>query len=276
MKTTAKVIADSISDAGKRITTMQLCYPRFIHAEFMSHRVFSRNASSSRAIPVDKMIEQVRTNPAMPIHWGKNQAGMQAEEELSIHEKAYVIDEWRRACYHACDVAESMMQAGAHKQIVNRILEPFQHIHVIVTSTEWDNFFALRCHPDAQPEMQDLAIKMREAKEASTPRLMFAREWHLPYITEEERKTRNWALLRQISAARCCRVSYMKHDGTQATIEEEKALCARLLSANPMHASPFEHQAVPDIKVNGKWGNQQWHGNLNGWIQYRKLLELTQ
>ena len=78
-----KVIADSISESGKRITTFQLKYPRFIHSEVMTHRVFSRNASSSRAIPVKKMIEQVRNNPAMPIHWGANQSGMQAKNELN-------------------------------------------------------------------------------------------------------------------------------------------------------------------------------------------------
>lgn len=152
MTIAAKVICDSFDKRmNTRITSMELEYPRFIHAEFMTHRKFSRNASSSRAIPVAKMIQAVINNPAMPIHWGKNQAGMQAHEELDDSAKESVERLWLDAKDCAVQVAKEMNDLGAHKQIVNRILEPFTHIHVIVTATDFANFFALRDHEDAQP-----------------------------------------------------------------------------------------------------------------------------
>lgn len=287
----AKVIADSISEADVRITTMQLCYPRFIHSEFLTHRVFSRNASSSRAIPVSKMIEQVRTNPAIPIHWGQNQPGMQANQQIQHVEHAK--DLWRIAANRAADIAESMHTIGLHKQVANRILEPFQHIHVVITSTEWENFFALRDHPDAQPEIRELAVQMKAAMNASIPKQLLVGKWHLPYVDINEghfqldlshgrntKSTTNWELACKVSAARCCRVSYIKHDGHPSTIEEDIALCDRLAGAVPIHASPFEHQATPDQrlrKTNGEfwWANGHQHGNFVGWIQYRKLLEMN-
>jgi len=275
----AKIIADSISEAGKRLTTLQLTYPRFVHAEFMTHRVFSRNASSSRAIPVAKMIEQVRNDPAMPIHWGKNQPGMQAHEELTGADLTLAQYRWRAAAHEAADSAESMMKLGLHKQAVNRILEPFQHIHVVVTATEFDNFFELRAHEDAQPEIYELAIQMKTAMGASTPVLLQPGEWHLPYVSaEDQSRIGDINLCRNVSAARCCRVSYLKHDGHPSTIEEDLALCDRLVGARPLHASPFEHQAAPDQqlqKPNGEfwWANGHLHGNFVGWIQHRKIIE---
>lgn len=286
MTFSAKIIADSISEAGKRITTMQLSYPRFIHAEFMTHRVFSRNASSSRAIPVAKMLEQVRNKPAMPLHWGKNQPGMQAAVELTGQELEYVQEGWKTAALCAADVAEAMSKAGGHKQVVNRILEPFQWIHVIVTATEWENFFELRDHEDAQPEIRHLAVLMKQAMDGSKPRLLSQDEWHLPYVTDEDiawlvgfarSDGVDWLeLARKVSAARCCRVSYLKHDGTRATLREELDLCDRLAAARPIHASPFEHQATPDTFV-AKQGyyNPALGGNFVGWIQNRKLIELA-
>ena len=147
----AKVILDSVSPAGKRITTLQLKYHRFIHSEFMTHRAFSRNSMSSRAVPVAKMIEQVRNDPAMPVHWGKNQPGMQARDDLTGEALINAQMAWRGAAAKAADSAQLMMDNGLAKQVANRILEPFQWMHTVVTATEWDNFFALRCHPDAQP-----------------------------------------------------------------------------------------------------------------------------
>lgn len=282
----AKVIADSVSPEGKRITTMQLKYWRAIHAEFMTHRVFSRNASSSRAIPVAKMIEQVRTDPAGPIHWGANQAGMQAGAELTGNQLEHSKIMWRLAATQAAEVASRMMELGLHKQVANRILEPFQWIHVIVTATEFDNFFALRNHPDAQPEIKELAVAMKAAMNESTPELLREGEWHLPYVSEDERAELGEHLACQVSAARCCRVSYLKHDGTRASIREDLALCDRLAGADPIHASPFEHQATPDKFVEQwcgdaddtpntfeDWDKPMLHGNLDGWIQYRKVME---
>jgi thymidylate synthase ThyX len=266
---TAKVIEDSISEHGVRLTTLQLCYPRFIHAEFMTHRVFSRNASSSRAIPVAKMIEQVRTNPAMPIHWGKNQAGMQANEELAPLAQEGARQLWMQAARDAASTAHVMADMGLHKQVANRILEPFQYMHVIVTATEWDNFFELRDHPDAQPEIHALAKVMKYAFAESRPRLLHDGQWHLPYVTRQERLEHftDTDLLLKVSGARCARVSYLTHDGETPSIEKDVALYERLVGGVPLHASPIEHQATPLAEAD------MWSGNFRGWLQNRKLVE---
>jgi thymidylate synthase ThyX len=164
MTITSTVIADSIADGCPRLTTMQLRYPRFIHSEFMTHRQFSRNASSSRAIPIDRLIQDVIDDPAMPIYWGANKPGMQAGDEL---ESGHA--EWILARDTAIHHAQRMARMGYHKQIVNRILEPFAHINVLCTATAdaYAHFFALRDHPDAQPEIAALARAMRDAMDGS-------------------------------------------------------------------------------------------------------------
>jgi hypothetical protein len=278
--TTAKVIEDSISPDGVRLTTLQLRYPRFIHAEFMTHRVFSRNASSSRAIPVAKMIQQVRDDPAMPCHWGKNQAGMQAREELEGTDREFVQATWRRAAICAAALAEDMTKRGVHKQVANRILEPFQWMHVIVTATEWANFFELRDHEDAEPNIQLLAKAMKAAMGDSTPRPLIERRsrlasgWHLPYITLRERADHGTdpILLAQVSAARCARVSYLTHDGEAPIMGKDLELYERLVGSRPLHASPIEHQATPmDF---GMFQVEEFNGNLRGWVQHRKIVEM--
>lgn len=273
----AKVIEDSITDYGQRITTLQVKFHRFILPEFNTHRVFSRNFSSSRAIPTKKLLEQVRNDPAMPVHWGKNQPGMQASEELTGLEKQAAIDSWKAAAREAASRAEVLSQIGAHKQIVNRIIEPFLWANGIVTSTEWDNWDELRRHEDAQPEIYELACRIHEARMASTPKLLRPGEWHLPYILDHEKsdgffkKQENKDLLIKISAARCCRVSYLKHDGQAPNVSEDLALFDRLAGAVPLHASPLEHQATPfpeEVQIDASLS-----GNLKGWIQYRKIWE---
>ena len=264
----AKIIADSVSPFGKRITTMQLKYPRFIHGEFMTHRVFSRNAASSRAIPVAKMISQVWKSPATPIHWGANQAGMQAKDELAGYKKAIAKGLWKTAGRLAAMTAYGMTKVGLHKQVSNRILEPFQWMETVVTATEWDNFFELRAHPDAQPEIQALAVAMRDAMNESEP---VERPFHLPYLTERELTQVTpesfftvWA---PVSAARCARVSYLKHDGESPSFEDDMKLFERLLGSQPFHASPAEHQAF--IEVNFTYQSR----NFMDWTQFREYAE---
>ena len=267
---TAKIIEDSISEAGVRLTTMQLCYPRFIHAEFMTHRVFSRNASSSRAIPVQKMIDMVRNEPAMPIHWGANQPGMQAKAELEGKALENAKYQWALAANAAADIAQMMEKQGLHKQVANRILEPFQHIHVIVTATEWENFFALRAHPDAQPEIQELAVQMMAAMLKSKPAVLKIGELHLPYVTQNERNDALLIrddLLVKLSGARCARVSFLLHDGSLPSVTKDLELFERLVGSVPLHASPIEHQATPMNTPSA------WSGNFRGWTQHRKLFE---
>lgn len=259
MKTEAKIILDSISPAGARLTTMQLVYPRFIHSEFMTHRVFSRNAMSSRAVPVAKMIEQVRNSPAMPNHWGKNQSGMQARSELEGVELAEAKALWLKAARDASDHAERMVEIGLHKQVANRILEPFQFMRTIVTATEWDNFFSLRIHPDADPNIYELAEAMDRALDESMPRI---RAIHTPYVGFWDAPTTTERMM--LSAARCARVSYLTHDGSKPNIEKDLQLANMLKESR--HASPFEHQAAASDD------GSEWFSNFKGWRSFRMEL----
>lgn len=267
-----KIIEDSIGEHGVRLTTMQLRYPRFIHDEFLTHRVLSRNASSSRAIPVDKIIQQVIDNCAVPVKWGKNQPGMQAYEDLTPSEAAIAKKIWLEARDDAIKNAIKLAHIDAHKQIVNRLLEPFSHISVIATATEWDNFFNLRCDPGADPTFQALAESMRRAMDEGVPTVRSASNndvsnFHLPYISLEEKISHPVDILIKCSAARCARVSYLNHDGSTPSIEKDLALYDRLVGSKPLHASPVEHQAFP------YYDGFVWCNNFRGWHQYRYDVE---
>lgn len=258
----AEILLDSVSQSGSRLTTFILTYPRFIHSELMTHRVFSRNAASSRAIPVKKMIEDIRKEPAMPIYWGKNQSGMQAAEELDSEsiEKAKAV--WIEACEDAIGHAEKLMAIGLHKQIANRILEPWFHMRTIVTASEWDNFYGLRRHKDAQPEFKALADLMGAAHASHAPVVKFREEWHLPFVRDDE-----WwmdlDLLKKISVARCCRVSYLNVDGSSPDIEKDINLHKKLVESG--HMSPLEHAAMCT-------NDNVFYGNFKSWKQYRKFV----
>jgi hypothetical protein len=303
---TAVVIADSISDQGIRITTFQLRYWRAIHSELMTHRVFSRNAGSSRARPSQAIITQVRTDPWGPLHWGANESGMQASTELTFEQIAKAKDEWYKAASSAALNATNLLNMGLHKQIVNRVLEPFTYIDVVVTATDYANWFALRLDEDAQPEIQQLAQAMKDAMDASKPVLLNPGEWHLPYITtndyaeaqnhvsyviSKDRPETLLDLLKKISAARCARTSYKAFDGKVASIDDDLSLFDKLMSGNLKHASPTEHQATPDTKIGFRnidpstqtredpyglcesiWKNPKLHANFRGWIQFRKTI----
>lgn len=277
---TADVVRDSISSAGIRLTTVQLCFPRSILAELNTHRVFSRNARSSRAVPVNKIIEEVKRHPFVPVYWGRNQAGMQARSELSGFSRWLAQKVWRGARYPAIWAARLMMAAGAHKQIVNRLLEPWMWTHVLVTSTQWANFFALRCHEDAEPHIQILARAIHEARGKSKPQELAPGEWHLPFVSKmEERKLDDIELAVKISVARCARVCVTLWDGTCSTIDNDLRLYEKLVGGFPIHASPAEHQATPDTAqfdgVHDKitWDHPELHGNFYGWNQNRKYLD---
>lgn len=259
----AEILLDSkCKETGTRLTTAILTYPRFIHSEVMTHRVLSRNAASSRAIPVKKVIEEVRTNPAMPVFWGKNQSGMQAAEELTGEDLEAVKQEWILAAEDAIKHAEVMMKRGLHKQIANRILEPWFHMRTIVSATELENFFALRQHKDAQPEFKVLADTFKQAILNSSPQIKYKGEWHLPFI-----KTEEWDMsidtLTKISTARCCRISYLNLDGSNSDPQKDIALHDSLVSSG--HMSPLEHAARTT-------GNPKFYGNFYSWKQYRKFI----
>lgn len=279
MTITAKVIADSVAEGtGIRLLTFELRYPRFIHSEFMTHRVFSRNASSSRAIPVKRLLAAVRQDMAEPVSWGKNQPGMQAREDLTGWRLTAARLLWRSAGHTACAFASLAAALGAHKQIVNRLIEPWSHITVVVTGTEWSNFFALRDHKDADPTIAELAFQMRIAMLKSIPKVLKPGQWHLPYCSVEEKEigesgVYDWVMpgttkqdVKRASAARCARTSYLTHDGETPDIAKDLGLFQRLAGAAPQHLSPTEHQATPS-------GDENFHANFRGWVQFRKEVD---
>lgn len=264
----AQIIADSVCSRKPhtaidyRITTWILTYPRFIHAEFMTHRVFSRNAASSRAIPVAKMLKMVADNPAMPEYWGANQSGMQAAAELDDTQKYIARENWLEGRNNALQLAQRLVDCNTHKQIANRVIEPWNHITVLATATEHLNFFALRAHKDAQPEFQVLAYTMLREYLRSAPKVCEEGEWHIPFGD----KMPEGAPLKErlkIATARAARVSYVSFDG-DITPEKDYELHDRLMESG--HWSPFEHCAEA-LPYRGQ------DSNFKGWKQYRKCFE---
>lgn len=277
----ATVIEDSTCN-GVRLTTLKVRYHRMIHAEFLRHRTISRGAASSRAIPVTKMAASAN---AAPLHWGANQAGMQAGAELTGWRLQAVKRVWALAGFIARRLSVLMAKLGAHKQIANRLTEPFQWMEEVITGTDWDNFFNLRCHEAAQPEIFAIAQAIQRAMGIATPRQVGrgsgkVENWHLPFITDIERskaerlkyddrsELQNAIFLAKLSAARCARVSYLNHDGTAPDIAKDLALFGRL-TADPkaIHASPMEHQAYP---MNDRKSRSR---NFQGWRQLRAVIE---
>ena len=277
-----KIVADSVNPAESRLTSFIVTYPRFIHAEFMTHRAFSRNAASSRAIPLKKMIEAVRSNPATFEYWGSNKPGMQAGEALdrsSEYRCRALIDDLRGITAKSVGKLEDL---GLHKQNANRYLEPFGHITVLVTAADWayENFFALRAHPAAQPEFQVLAYRMLNHYLQSAPRTTHWGEWHLPMFkgADDYMGYASWEVILKIATARCARLSYLTFDGD---IEPAKdiELHDRLVASG--HWSPFEHcaQATDPRAKDFAW-TLAHRSNFDsgaeffeGWHQYRKTFE---
>jgi thymidylate synthase ThyX len=293
----AKVLADSVSPAGHRLTTLEATFPRFVLAEFNTHRVFSRNSASSRAIPIAKQLRRVLEEPYVPIEFGSNQPGMQAGPPLDGERREAAEREWLRARDDAVrrvlglvtapeavaeeeDLLEALARVEAairdraqpaqwlnvHKQVANRLLEPFMWHTVIVTATEWENFWNLRCHPDAQPEIRLVAERMREASLDSEPQELSEAEWHLPLVRPEDREqVASIEDLIKISAGRCARVSYLTHGGVR-DLDADVQLHDRLLESG--HMSPLEHPARP--LTTEELDDGEWNGNFRGWRSYRK------
>jgi hypothetical protein len=319
----AKVILDSIC-GDSRLTTIQLTHPRIVHSEFLTHAMFARNASSSRAIPFKKAVQFVMDDPFIPHHWGINQSGMQAAEGLTGERREEAIGLWLKARDQAVSIATEMASAiclqcngtgtfhnyeiegprteacafcegdglglNVHKQIVNRLIEPWSWITVCVTGDAgaWSNYFALRCHPDAQPDIQKQAYMAQKAYYESTPQTLLRGQWHTPYIKSEELELiRKWSVENpsdeipksfdmydtyqfehastRISTGRCARTSYLTQEGTRDFGEDVK-LHDRLRYHAPLHASPFEHVCMA-------MGDGQKYAKYTGWKAYRHMLE---
>lgn len=257
-----KIIEDSITSDKARLSTFVLRYPRYIHSEFMTHRMISKNASSSRAIDSKILLKQIIDNPVIPTHWGREQRGMQAWKELNGVQKLAAEHVWKLSRFPAVGAAALLNKIGLHKQMSNRIIEPWSHISVICTATEWDNFYTLRCDKHAHPDIRELALKMLDAHNSSIPEVRID-TWHLPFVTAKERKEYGPQTALKCSVARCARVSYLNHDKTKPSVDKDVKLHDMLLKNK--HMSPFEHQALPSE------GNS-FIGNFKGWRQYRKSL----
>jgi len=260
----AKIIADSISPDESRLTTMEVTFPRFILAEVNTHRKFSRNSASSRARSLTKTIDEVSNDPFIPDYWGKHQPGMAAHQEINDTDVDGAREVWLSAKDKAVDAARTLEAIGLHKQLVNRLLEPFMWHTALISSTEWDNFFTLRIDPAAQPEIQRTAQVMKEALQHSSPVELQYGEWHLPYVTEKEKDYLDFSNLRKVSVARCARVSYLTQ-GSDSDVAKDCKLADRLLKSR--HLSPFEHVATPEAYKG------MTDSNFDGWDQLRKIVE---
>lgn len=263
----AEILADSVNPDGTRLTTMCCTYPRCIHAEIMTHRLFSRNTASSRAIPTAKLISQVRDTPFVPIHWGKNQKGMQAYEEVSADVCKDAEEVWRTAAKAAAIVAEELTKLEIHKQIANRILEPYLWHTAIITATQWENFFHLRCAPDAEPHIQLIAWHMRAAYDGSLPAYKRWGAYHLPLLQPGVDDELTLEQKIQVCVARCARVSYLTHDGRR-DVSADLDLYNRLVTGG--HMSPLEHVACAAPVT--MYPTSMWGNFAPGWLQHRKLI----
>lgn len=287
-----KIVADSINSSGNRLTTFELEYPRYIHAELLTHKMLSKNSQSSRAVPVSKLTE-ANKSAVEPLVWGKNQAGMQSSQELTGWRLFFCKLIWKLSSTNAFVCSRLLAKLGLHKQWSNRITEPFSKIKVVVSGTEWANFFWLRTDNAAQPEMLKLALDMQFAMNESTPDILKIGEWHIPYVEwqrindkqiffddKEQEISQQDAL--KISASCCAQVSYRKLDNTK---EKAIQIYDKLFSSNKPHYSPTEHQGkvMKDFQekcnvfeggvshIDGK--NLLWSSNFKGFVQFRKLLE---
>lgn len=274
MSYACKIIADSVTVTGIRLTTFEICFPRMVLAEFNTHRVFSRNSASSRAIPVKVQLAKVLEDPFIPIFWGKNQKGMQASEELSPEDQVKAVSKWLWARDAAVFAVKALNEdLDVHKQTANRLLEPFMWHTVVCTATEWPNFFHLRNNLMAQPEIHRIADMMQVAYEAGTPKELSPLDWHLPYVRPEEFSELPLDKLVKLSAARCARVSYLTQDGIR-DVEADYTLYNRLLTSG--HMSPFEHPARPmtdeeeNLYRTPSAKGTPFLGNFRGWVQHRK------
>jgi thymidylate synthase ThyX len=281
MSIEAKIIADSKSIRGERLTTFLLTFPRIILAEFNTHRMFSRNSASSRAIPFAKMVESVETNPFIPIAWQKDHKGMQGTEYFNKEEGAIKTLLWLNARDKAVDSAKGLSEHGVTKQLCNRILEPYMWHTVICTATDYENFFKLRDHEAAEIHIQELARRMKEAMSNSTPKILHVGEWHIPFGDEINKMNDNWAVWGdltkketklKIATARCARVSYTTVGSTSSNSHtSDIELYNRLLESG--HMSPFEHCAQVMEDTRHCW--KPYSRNFKGFMQYREIIETS-
>ena len=291
MSIKAEIIADSINSKGCRLTTFIVVFPRIVLAELNTHRVLSKNSASSRAIPFEKMLERVKNDPFIPIRFQKEHKGMQGTEYFEGEDYNKCVRDWLKARDAAIAAAISF-ELPVTKQLRNRLLEPFMWHTVIITATDFENFFALRAHSDAEIHIAKLAYEMLEAYNKSEPKKLKAGEWHIPFgdnikdpkvwriiynqlgedrfaentknpVPQEEFAQLYWEIKKKIAVARCARISYNNYDGKD-DYEADIKLCDRLFGQVPRHLSPTEHVAQA-------FDGDEFIGNFRGFKQYRKF-----
>lgn len=324
----ARVIEDSVTDWGIRLTTVEATIHRFMLAELNTHRTFSRNSESSRAVPFAKRLEKVRTSPAIPISFPAEKPGMSGGAELEGQARTRAVHEWVDASRSAIAAAQRLVgredwpaESRVHKSIANRILEPFLWHTVVITATEWEGFFSQRCHPAAQPEIRAAAECIRAAMGHSIPTPLTTGEWHTPFVEEDELSALSWArdpsrpvtnedvtnamedpeeerypgeelillawdrgvsvwdAIKQLSAARCARASYVLNgewDMRKDFARFDKLTTEQMESGNPVHWSPLEHVATPTPPGPApEFEAGVYPGNLRGWFQFRHELDVS-
>lgn len=296
----AAVLAHSVSAvSGKQLVTFLVDFPRFVLAEFLTHRLYSRNGASSRAIPVAKSIERVTYQPVVPIHFGQNKAGMTAEQEVDEHSQKRAKVVWSTIRKQAIYASEELAALGIHKQVTNRVLEPFSYMRMVVTATELDNFFWLRLHEHADPHINELARVMLFALQESVPTALQPGDYHVPFfgngywtpeIETHYSVTAQQAIEHSMSC--CAQTSYRKLD---MSTEKTEDIIKKLFGGDRAHSSVSEHQAtpmavptlsripseyliadyiqvMPEATHLDRHGNF-WSNNFKHWSQYRDSIE---
>lgn len=290
-----KVIAHSMNaNNDVEAITYELEYPRYIHGELLTHRVFSRNSQSSRAVPVASVYE-INKYYVKPIYFGKNKAGMSSVDELDPDSRAKAEAIWDEIAQASFRASEELSKLGLHKQWANRITEPYSKIKTVLTTTELSNFFNLRTeNVVVMPELEYLALKMQQAYKDSKPNYLGTNEWHLPYVTQEDLDNYNITTCVKISASCCAQVSYRKLDNS---VDKALDVYHKLVNSGTLHGSPFEHQLkvydpseigirfdaegalieIPDgithTVFNTEFEDQSYFsGNIRGFVQFRQLL----
>jgi thymidylate synthase ThyX len=296
----AQVLADSeiltptgdIYKPTRRCITIEVTFPRFILAEVNTHRAMSRNSASSRAIPTEKLIANVKESPFVPLKFNKRVKGMGVGEELADESAQTSRQAWLWARDQAVKAAEILLEEQVDKSRANRLLEPFMEHTAIITGTTrgWDNFFALRYHKNAQPEFELTARVMLKAMLESDPKHLEPGEWALPLVTEEDidnihmdfgptdflseievegftPEDHYWPM---VSASRCARVSYDTHENFETVAKSMER--AKVLVTNG-HLSPLEHVVRAPGHDEFEQGEADFlAGNLLGFVQLRKLV----
>ncbi len=262
----------------------------------MTHAMLNKNAASSRAIPIEKMISDVRHNPVVPARWGRNQKGMQSDNWLNTEESERATNRWLYILEGVIKGVEGLDEEDhVHKQWANRPLEAWMHMTTLITGTEWPNFFNLRAHPDAHPDLQQLAYRALHCYDKHVPNPLGWGEWHVPFgdrmpdgLSAEDQI--------KVATARAARLSYMTFEN-EINVAKDLELHDRLLASK--HLSPFGHPAKAESSKPAEWGElvefannddlatrereylqdlisrldknvKRDQGNLRGWTPYRK------